>query len=194
MLPHEFRTPHSSFLRRRFVEPSAHAAARMRAIRANVLTPGLRGPRPFLLPAFTAIDDDWLLGSRIQLQQRNCSRFSRDSSHRLAVIYSQRTAALLVRDLIRNQGKSFINPLSAVHFHTGSRISSATCQLPPPRDVSTPSKTTGNRPGWADHQGAACNPGIAPYPINRGSFPPGDGLAAAVSLKSNTLTPQRRRP
>jgi hypothetical protein len=38
------------------------------------------GCRTHLLPAFTAprLQDDWPMGSRTQLQQRNCSRFARD--------------------------------------------------------------------------------------------------------------------
>ena len=56
--------------------------------RANILAPGLRSRirGTHLLPAFTAVphlrDCDWLMGSCIQLQQRNCSRFARDFSRR----------------------------------------------------------------------------------------------------------------
>ena len=46
--------------------------------RANILAPGFRRSHEahaHLLPAFTAaFADDWLMGSRIQLQQRYCSR------------------------------------------------------------------------------------------------------------------------
>ena len=42
--------------------------------------------RFILLPAFTfGLAEDWHLGSRIQLQQRNCLRISRSSVHRIAV-------------------------------------------------------------------------------------------------------------
>ena len=38
-----------------------------------------------LFPAFTpGTSGDWLMGNRIQLQQRNCFRFSRNSFHRFA--------------------------------------------------------------------------------------------------------------
>jgi hypothetical protein len=53
--------------------------------RPNILAPGLtiRHPPDHLLPAFTRRRGDGLaLGSRIQLQQRNCSRFARDFSRR----------------------------------------------------------------------------------------------------------------
>src|SRR2546430_2958654 len=51
--------------------------------RSNILAPGLTKPllRHHLLPAFTVTARQRLaLGSRIQLQQRNCSRFARDFS------------------------------------------------------------------------------------------------------------------
>ena len=42
--------------------------------------------RFILLPAFTfGLAEDWHLGSRIQLQQRNCLRISRSSFHRIAI-------------------------------------------------------------------------------------------------------------
>jgi len=66
----------------------------MRWIRLNILAPGLTKPllRHHLLPAFTDRHCDRLaLGSRIQLQQRNCSRFSRDFSRRSTFSSSQRT-------------------------------------------------------------------------------------------------------
>src|SRR6184192_4091645 len=53
--------------------------------RSNILAPGLTKPllRHHLLPAFTDRSCDRLaVGSRIQLQQRNCSRFTRDFSRR----------------------------------------------------------------------------------------------------------------
>src|SRR2546430_10549119 len=62
--------------------------------RSNILAPGLwfriRGTP--LLPAFTVASWQRLaLGSRIQLQQRNCSRFARDFSRRSTFSSSQRT-------------------------------------------------------------------------------------------------------
>src|SRR4029453_17938894 len=36
-------------------------------------------------PAHNLRTNDWLMGSRIQLQQRNCSRFTRDFSRRSTV-------------------------------------------------------------------------------------------------------------
>src|SRR5713101_4302683 len=53
--------------------------------RSNILAPGLPSGtrRTHLLPAFTPECFRGLaLGSRIQLQQRNCSRFARDFSRR----------------------------------------------------------------------------------------------------------------
>jgi hypothetical protein len=53
--------------------------------RPNILAPGLtiRQKPDHLLPAFTPESFRGLaLGSRIQLQQRNCSRFTRDFSRR----------------------------------------------------------------------------------------------------------------
>src|SRR5947207_13485104 len=63
--------------------------------RSNILAPGfwfrIRGTP--LLPAFTPECFRGLaLGSRIQLQQRNCSRFTRDFSRRSTFSSSQRTA------------------------------------------------------------------------------------------------------
>jgi len=70
----------------------------MSAHRSNILAPGFRADfRPHsLVPAFTRRSLSTLrigeLGTRIQLQQRNCSRLSRDSSIRFALIEnSQRT-------------------------------------------------------------------------------------------------------
>jgi hypothetical protein len=66
----------------------------MRANRGNVLAPGFRrllahgqndparSPTS-LFPAFTSRKSrDWHMGNRLQLQQRNCFRFSRNSFHR----------------------------------------------------------------------------------------------------------------
>src|ERR1700720_2199476 len=65
--------------------------------RSNILAPGLPpGTRPtHLLPAFTPERFRGLaLGSRIQLQQRNCSRFARDFSRRSTFSSSQRTESI----------------------------------------------------------------------------------------------------
>jgi hypothetical protein len=65
--------------------------------RSNILAPGLPSGtrRTHLLPAFTP---EWFrglaLGSRIQLQQRNCSRFARDFSRRSTFSRSQRTESI----------------------------------------------------------------------------------------------------
>jgi len=62
--------------------------------RSNILAPGLPSGtrRTHLLPAFTPECFRGLaLGSRIQLQQRNCSRFARDFSRRSTFSSSQRT-------------------------------------------------------------------------------------------------------
>ena len=62
---------------------SAHAAARMRNKSGKCSDSWLMAfegrPSSRLHPGQAP---DWRLGSRIQLQQRNCSRFSRDSFHR----------------------------------------------------------------------------------------------------------------
>jgi hypothetical protein len=68
------------------------------ADRSNILAPGLRSEtfRTHLFPAFTAGKElqatrlplqrnDWLVGNRIQLQQRNCSGFTPDFSRRSTV-------------------------------------------------------------------------------------------------------------
>src|SRR5205085_12458738 len=63
--------------------------------RSNILAPGLPSGtrRTHLLPAFTPECFRGLaLGSRIQLQQRNCSRFARDFSRRSTFSSSQTTA------------------------------------------------------------------------------------------------------
>ena len=63
--------------------------------RTNILAPGFVPAlaRNHLPPAFTPEDSRGLaqLGSRIQLQQRNCSRFSRDFLRRSTFSSSQRT-------------------------------------------------------------------------------------------------------
>src|SRR6202011_4404728 len=61
--------------------------------RSNILAPGLTKPllRHHLLPAFTDRYRDRLaVGSRIQLQQRNCSRFTRDFSRRSTFLVQTR--------------------------------------------------------------------------------------------------------
>src|SRR4029077_19572952 len=74
----------------------------MRRTGSNILAPGLRpeGFRTHLFPAFPAAKEcrrhaclcnDWLVGNRIQLQQRNCSGFTPDFSRRSTVSNSQRT-------------------------------------------------------------------------------------------------------
>jgi hypothetical protein len=54
-------------------------------------------PKPFGLtffpPSPIAVAIDWLVGNRIQLQQRNCSGFTPDFSRRSTVSNSQRTKA-----------------------------------------------------------------------------------------------------
>src|SRR5438874_11477791 len=92
------------------------------ADRSNILAPGLRSEtfRTHLFPAFTAglpwyslwrqpcrlhraepqatrlplqgLSNDWLVGNRIQLQQRNCPGFTPDFSRRSTDSNSQRTA------------------------------------------------------------------------------------------------------
>jgi hypothetical protein len=59
------------------------------AERANILAPGFRPRKPSghtffppSPPSRSCGTNDWLIGSRIQLQQRNCSRFTRDFSRR----------------------------------------------------------------------------------------------------------------
>jgi len=65
--------------------------------RTNILAPGFwsGSRRTHLLPAFTAplVRCDWLMESRNQLQQRNCSRFARDFLRRSTFSSSQRTAS-----------------------------------------------------------------------------------------------------
>src|SRR5438105_13385546 len=59
-----------------------------------------------LLPAFTAGSCQRLaLGSRIQLQQRNCSRFARDFSRRPTFPSSQRTKSKITPLPLRAQDK-----------------------------------------------------------------------------------------
>src|SRR5438034_4680018 len=76
--------------------------------RSNILAPGLwfriRGTP--LLPAFTPERFRGLaLGSRIQLQQRNCSRFARDFSRRSTFSRSQRTGSRITPLPLRAQDK-----------------------------------------------------------------------------------------
>ena len=74
--------------------------------RSNILAPGLTKPllRHHLLPAFTPERFRGLaLGSRIQLQQRNCSRFARDFSRRSTFSSSQRTRSTTSRLRFRAQ-------------------------------------------------------------------------------------------
>src|SRR5207244_2149663 len=82
---------HSSFCEEVFSR-AAHAGTN-EVERTNILAPGiwcLCGTH--LLPAFTPESFRGLaLGSRIQLQQRNCSRFTRDFSRRSTFPSSQRT-------------------------------------------------------------------------------------------------------
>src|SRR5712692_5275986 len=70
------------------------------------MSPGLTKPllRHHLLPAFTPERFRGLaLGSRIQLQQRNCSRFARDFSRRSTFSSSQRTRSTISRLRFRAQ-------------------------------------------------------------------------------------------
>ena len=63
--------------------------------RTNILAPGFWLRKAHLLPAFTPENFRGLaLGSRIQLQQRNCSRFARDFSRRSTFSSSQRTESI----------------------------------------------------------------------------------------------------
>src|SRR5436853_1065758 len=69
--------------------------------RSNILAPGLwsRFRGTLLLPAFTPECFRGLaLGSRIQLQQRNCSRFARDFSRRSTLLFQARKE--LARELL----------------------------------------------------------------------------------------------
>jgi len=76
--------------------------------RSNILAPGLPSGtrRTHLLPAFTPECFRGLaLGSRIQLQQRNCSRFARDFSRRSTFSSSQRTAVRISGSRSRTQAQ-----------------------------------------------------------------------------------------
>src|SRR6266550_8622665 len=67
---------------------------RMRRTGSNILAPGLRSEPfepSFFPPSPIAVAIDWLVGNRIQLQQRNCSGFTPDFSRRSTVSNSQRT-------------------------------------------------------------------------------------------------------
>jgi hypothetical protein len=73
------------------------------ADRSNILAPGFRSEGFFGLTFFppsplvkncrrhACLCNDWLVGNRIQLQQRNCSGFAPDFSRRPTVSNSQRT-------------------------------------------------------------------------------------------------------
>src|SRR5437773_142738 len=84
---------HSSFCEEVFSR-TAHAGTN-EVDRANILAPGFwsGSRRTHLLPAFTVRDCETIgpLGSCIQLQQRNCSRFTRDFLRRSTFSSSQRT-------------------------------------------------------------------------------------------------------
>src|SRR5437773_5902707 len=86
---------HSSFCEEVFSR-TAHAGTN-EVDRANILAPGFwsGSRRTHLLPAFTVRDCETIgpLGSCIQLQQRNCSRFTRDFLRRSTFSSSQRTAS-----------------------------------------------------------------------------------------------------
>src|SRR4029077_13571678 len=83
---------HSSFCEEVF---SLRIRETNEADRTNILAPGLWGAcaAPHLLPAFTPkmVSGIGPMGSRIQLQQRNCSRLSRDFLRRSTFPSSQRT-------------------------------------------------------------------------------------------------------
>ena len=134
---------HSSFLRRSFF---ARALTRANEVeRANILAPGLR-PRKlsrhtFFPPSPPNAFGDWPLGSRIQLQQRNCSRFTRDFLHRST-------------DQTRKELTSDGGTRSACHAEASRR-----------RVVSNHSKAlTAQRPPF---QVAACASAFKIYLINR---------------------------
>jgi hypothetical protein len=58
------------------------------ADRSNILAPGFQSETfrtPFFPPSPIAVAIDWLVGNRIQLQQRNCSGFTPDFSRRSTV-------------------------------------------------------------------------------------------------------------
>lgn len=96
---------HSSFLRGSFATQTRAHGLSHGAVSANESDRGKYsgswltgtmpvGTLPILLPAFTSVlrHRDWHQGSRIQLQQRNCFRISRNSFHPTAIeSISQRT-------------------------------------------------------------------------------------------------------
>jgi hypothetical protein len=87
--------PHASLERRSYFEPSAQCGDTNEGVRGEY-----SGSWLAFFPAFTAgMSGDWLkLGSCIQLQQRDCFRFSRNSSRPHASLQiSQRTAVNLRR-------------------------------------------------------------------------------------------------
>ena len=70
------------FLRRSFFDAVRTRGGTNEVERANILAPGLRRLTSSRTPSSRlhprTLSGDWPMGSRIQLQQRNCSRFSRD--------------------------------------------------------------------------------------------------------------------
>ena len=104
--------------------------------RSNILAPGLPSGtrRTHLLPAFTPECFRGLaLGSRIQLQQRNCSRFARDFSRRSTFSSSQRTAVRIsgsrspTQDLFRTcLGRAATNRRPSVTIEQ-SAVRAASC-------------------------------------------------------------------
>src|SRR6266567_4795766 len=85
---------HSSFCEEVFSRPAP--AGTNEVDRTNILAPGFWSGtcRTHLHPAFTPESFRGLaMGSRIQLQQRNCSRFARDFLRRSTFSSSQRTAS-----------------------------------------------------------------------------------------------------
>ncbi len=114
----EWLIPHSSFLRRSFLA-APHTRARMRATRGSILASGFspalrverrgwRGkfppgppahsqcPAAFSPPSPSGFRRLALMGSRLQLQQRNCLRISRSSVHRITIVKLAKNCADLV--------------------------------------------------------------------------------------------------
>jgi hypothetical protein len=100
----DWRIPESVYSERGPTELKSGSSVTLanEADRSNILAPGFpsEGFRNHLFPAFTAgkelqatrlLYNDWLVGNRIQLQQRNCSGFTPDFSRRSTVSNSQRT-------------------------------------------------------------------------------------------------------
>src|SRR5437867_3100415 len=83
---------HSSFCEEVFSR-TAHAGTN-EVDRTNILAPGYDSAdagRTFFPPSPPKVFGDWPMGSCIQLQQRNCSRFTRDFLRRSTFSNSQRT-------------------------------------------------------------------------------------------------------